>query len=75
MYYDIFDVPTVRQYEADRAKAIRQHQRVAAAQSARQAQQAPSPLRAWWAGLWNWVTSLRTRRVQPAQPAEDPSVS
>ncbi len=72
MYHDIFDV-SVRQYEADRAKAIRQHQRIAAAQRARQAQQAPSPLRAWWAGFRSWVTNLRTRRVQPAQPAEDTS--
>ena len=33
MYHDIFDV-SVRQYEADRAKAIHQQQRIAAAQRA-----------------------------------------
>jgi hypothetical protein len=74
MYYDRFEV-TTRQYEADRAKAIRQHQLMTAAQWAQQAHQAPSPLQTWWTGLYRWVTSLYTRRGQAAQPVEDPSIS
>ncbi len=74
MYYGLFDM-TTRQYEADRAKAVRQHQLITAAQCARQAQQVPGPQRAWWTGLSRWVTSLRTRRSQAAQQVEDPSTS
>ncbi len=74
MYYDIFEV-TARQYEADRATAVRQHQLLTAAQCARPAQQVPSPLRRWWTELYRWVTNLRTRRGQSAQPVEDPSIS
>ncbi len=74
MFYDRVEV-TARDYEAERARAIRQHQLLTAAQCAHQAQQVPSPLRGWWAALCRWVSSLRARRVPSAQPTEDPSIS
>ncbi len=74
MQYDRFEL-TVREYEAERARAIRQHQLITAAQCAQQAQQLPSPLRTWWTGLCRWVSSLRSHRVPAVQPTEDPSLS
>ncbi|HEV2125349.1 MAG TPA: hypothetical protein VGW38_21575 [Chloroflexota bacterium] len=74
MHYDL-SAFTTRQYEADRATALHQRQRLAAAECAQKAQQVPSPLRGWWTGLCRWTTSLRARHGQSAQPAEDPSVS
>ena len=74
MQYDRFEL-TAREYEAERARAIRQHQLITAAQGASQAQQLPSPLHGWWTELCRWATSLRTRRVVSAQPTEDPSIS
>ncbi len=74
MQYDRFEL-TAREYEAERARAIRQHQLITAATCARQAQQMPSPLRGWWLQLCRWVTSLRARRVAAAPPTEDPAIS
>ena len=74
MQYDRFEL-SAREYEAERARAIRQHQLITPANCARQAQQLPSPLRGWWMQLCSWVTSLRPRRARSAQPAEDTSLS
>ena len=74
MQYDRFEL-TVREYEAERARAIRQHQLITAATCVRQAQQLPSPLRGWWLQLCSWVTILRSCRAPAVQPIEDTSLS
>ncbi len=74
MQYDRFEL-TAREYEAERARAIRQHELLTASQCAQQAQQLPSPLRGWWTRLCRWLTSRRAPRGAAAPVTEDSSIS